>query len=139
MLWLDGSRNIGCYYRYYRMGATLHFNLFVGRPQSWNGPKNPCPNRRPVELSDGLEFKPFDILPKLGLTAVSRECQILKSQTLFRGRRDFLKGALYNFAGRGLRPRLGRKCSHVAVSLGNNVTLRGQSARPNGIPHAMFR
>ena len=64
----------------------------------------------PIELSAGLKFKPADILPKLGFAAVSCEGpNSQKFETLFFERRDFLKGALYQFPKRGFHPRLGRK------------------------------
>ena len=65
-----------------------------------NGPKKPCPNRCPVELSDGLKFKPDDILPKLGITAVSPKVKILlnwEGSFFFFEWIDFLKGSLNQF------------------------------------------
>ena len=80
-------------------GATLDFKLFWTIHSLGVVRKKPCPNRRPVELPAGLKFKPSDILPKLGFTAVSWECLILKSPTLFVGRRDFLKVSFISLSG----------------------------------------
>ena len=52
---------------------TIHFGDFLDHSESRNGPKKLCPNRRPVELSAGLQLKPADILLKLELTVVSRD------------------------------------------------------------------